>query len=58
MNHEDINFLTQNNPQADDIDFRIEADFAGLMSPGMIKASFDMRQHNIMDYGFATFTNA
>ncbi|MGB7295503.1 MAG: hypothetical protein WBC70_07925 [Candidatus Aminicenantales bacterium] len=24
-----------NNPHADDIDFQIEADFAGLMSPGM-----------------------
>ena len=25
-----------NNPHADDIDFQIEADFAGLMAPGMI----------------------
>lgn len=28
-----------NNPHADDIDFQIEADYAGLMSPGMPKAA-------------------
>ncbi|GAA4436159.1 hypothetical protein GCM10023091_13770 [Ravibacter arvi] len=28
-----------NNPHADDIDFQIEADFAGLMSPGMPRAA-------------------
>lgn len=28
-----------NNPHADDIDFQIEADFAGLMSPGMPNSS-------------------
>lgn len=28
-----------NNPEADDIDFQIEADFAGLMSPGMPNAA-------------------
>lgn len=28
-----------NNPHADDIDFQIEADFAGLMSPGMPKVA-------------------
>jgi len=28
-----------NNPHADDIDFQIEADFAGLMSPGMVNAA-------------------
>ncbi len=28
-----------NNPHADDIDFQIEADYAGLMSPGMVNAS-------------------
>jgi len=28
-----------NNPHADDIDFQIEADFAGLMSPGMPNAA-------------------
>jgi len=28
-----------NNPHADDIDFQIEADFAGLMSPGMAGAA-------------------
>lgn len=29
----------KNNPHADDIDFQIEADFAGLMSPGMPNAA-------------------
>jgi len=29
----------ENNPHADDIDFQIEADFAGLMSPGMVELS-------------------
>ncbi len=29
----------RNNPHADDIDFQIEADFAGLMSPGMPNAA-------------------
>lgn len=29
----------ENNPHADDIDFQIEADFAGLMSPGMIRTA-------------------
>lgn len=28
-----------NNPHADDIDFQIEADYAGLMSPGMVNAA-------------------
>lgn len=28
-----------NNPHADDIDFEIEADYAGLMSPGMINSA-------------------
>ena len=28
----------RNSPHADDIDFQIEADFAGLMSPGMVNA--------------------
>jgi hypothetical protein len=31
-----------NNPHADDIDFQIEADFAGLMSPGMPKAASEI----------------
>ncbi len=29
----------ENNPHADDIDFQIEADYAGIMSPGMVNAS-------------------
>ncbi len=42
-----------NNPHADDIDFQIEADFAGLMSPGMPNASaeFADRIGHIMNYG-------
>ena len=28
-----------NNPAADDIDFQIEADFAGIMTPGMINSA-------------------
>ncbi|MGE7773971.1 ADP-ribosylglycohydrolase family protein [Chitinophaga sp. NPDC101104] len=42
-----------NNPHADDIDFQIEADFAGLMSPGMPNTSSiicDSIGH-IMNYG-------
>ncbi len=31
-----------NNPHADDIDFQIEADFAGLMSPAMPEAAADI----------------
>ena len=31
-----------NNPCADDIDFQIEADFAGLMSPGMVNSAVKM----------------
>ncbi len=42
-----------NNPHADDIDFQIEADFAGLMSPGMLKTATDIswRIGHIMNYG-------
>ena len=43
----------KNNPHADDIDYMIESDFAGLMSPGMINAASeisDMIGH-IMNYG-------
>lgn len=42
-----------NNPHADDIDFQIEADFIGLMSPGMINTSSDYcdRIGHIMNYG-------
>ncbi len=41
------------NPHADDIDFQIEADFAGLMSPGMINSSNELcdRVGHIMCYG-------
>ncbi|NOT75780.1 MAG: ADP-ribosylglycohydrolase family protein [Cyclobacteriaceae bacterium] len=42
-----------NNPCADDIDFQIEADFAGLMSPGMINSGIEIcdRVGHIMNYG-------
>jgi hypothetical protein len=42
-----------NNPCADDIDFQIEADFAGLMSPGMINTSAQIcdKIGHIMNYG-------
>ncbi|MBK6966156.1 MAG: ADP-ribosylglycohydrolase family protein [Bacteroidales bacterium] len=42
-----------NNPHADDIDFQIEADFAGLMSPGMINTAAEIcdRTGHIMNYG-------
>lgn len=43
----------KNNPHADDIDFQIESDFAGLMSPGMVNsaAEFGWRIGHIMNYG-------
>jgi hypothetical protein len=43
----------KNNPHADDIDFQIEADFAGLMAPGMINASSAISDKigHIMNYG-------
>jgi hypothetical protein len=43
----------KNNPHADDIDFQIEADFAGLMSPGMINAAAEITDPiaHIMNYG-------
>lgn len=42
-----------NNPHADDIDFQIEADFAGIMSPGMPAAAMDIcdRVGHIMNSG-------
>ena len=43
----------ENNPHADDIDFQIEADYAGLMAPGMVNAASyycDDIGH-IMNYG-------
>lgn len=43
----------RNNPHADDIDFQIEADFAGLMSPAMPNAASEIcdRAGHIMNYG-------
>lgn len=43
----------KNNPHADDIDFQIESDFAGLMSPGMVNSAADIgwRIGHIMNYG-------
>jgi hypothetical protein len=42
-----------NNPHADDIDFQIEADFAGIMNPGMPNSALDVcdRVGHIMNYG-------
>ncbi len=42
-----------NNPHADDIDFQIESDFAGLMSPGMVNQATEIcdRIGHIMNYG-------
>lgn len=42
-----------NNPHADDIDFQIEADFAGLMSPGMPQTATQIcdKIGHIMNYG-------
>lgn len=43
----------KNNPHADDIDYQIEADFAGLMSPGMPNTASDISDKigHIMNYG-------
>ncbi len=43
----------KNNPHADDIDFQIEADFAGLMSPGMPNSATKIcdKIGRIMNYG-------
>jgi hypothetical protein len=43
----------ENNPHADDIDFQIEADFAGLMNPGMVNSATAIcdRVGHIMNYG-------
>ncbi|MFH0759202.1 MAG: ADP-ribosylglycohydrolase family protein [Bacteroidota bacterium] len=43
----------ENNIHADDIDFQIEADFAGLMNPGMVNAASEIcdRVGHIMNYG-------
>jgi hypothetical protein len=42
-----------NNPHADDIDFQIEADFAGIMTPGMPNSALQVcdRIGHIMNYG-------
>lgn len=42
-----------NNPHADDIDYQIEADFAGIISPGMPNATSRIsdRVGHIMNYG-------
>jgi len=43
----------ENNPHADDIDFQIEADYAGIMAPGMVNAAvrFTDGIGHIMNYG-------
>ena len=42
-----------NNPHADDIDFQIEADFAGIMAPGMPNSAAEVcdKIGHIMNYG-------
>jgi hypothetical protein len=42
-----------NNPCADDIDFQIEADFIGLISPGMVNSAVEIcdKVGHIMNYG-------
>jgi hypothetical protein len=42
-----------NNPHSEDIDFQIEADFAGLMAPGMVNAASEIcdKIGHIMNYG-------
>lgn len=42
-----------NNPCADDIDFQIEADFAGIMCPGMVNTASEIcdKVGHIMNYG-------
>ncbi len=42
-----------NNPHADDIDYQIEADFSGLMNPGMINSASKINDRigHIMCYG-------
>lgn len=42
-----------NNPHADDIDFQIEADFAGIMNPGMPNSAMEIcdKVGHIMNYG-------
>ncbi len=42
-----------NNPAADDIDFQIEADFIGLMTPGMVNSASEISDAvgHIMNYG-------
>ncbi len=43
----------KNNPHSEDLDFQIEADFAGLMSPGMVNSAAEIcdRIGHIMNYG-------
>ncbi len=43
----------KNNPHSEDIDFQIEADFAGLMNPGMVNSASEIcdRVGHIMNYG-------
>ena len=43
----------ENNPHSEDIDFQIESDFAGLMSPGMVNTASEIcdKVGHIMNYG-------
>lgn len=42
-----------NNPHADDIDYQIESDYAGLMNPGMVNSASEISDKvgHIMNYG-------
>lgn len=46
-----------NNPHADDIDFQIEADFAGMMAPGMTNTASKFCDDigHIMNYGYGWY---
>ncbi len=48
------------NPHADDIDFQIECDFIGIVSPGMPKTALDMADKvgHLMNYGDGYYAGA
>ena len=50
----------KNNPHADDIDFQIEADFIGMICPGMVNiaSNFSDKIGHIMNYGDGVYGGA
>lgn len=46
--------LLMHNPHADDIDYQIEADFAGLMSPGMPNTASEISDKSVTSLRMAT----